>query len=131
MEAGLLRLSEAENRLGGGQSSAGQLARSRLVGHRPPLTVLLFSAKWRFFARGHRNAVTVQLRYLQTLLEIGSQQNSAIVFPLPIDLIGPLLGAVSPNGAPPTREDSPALPTSANRPRPTARPRSHPEHAAP
>ena len=29
-----------------------------------------------------RNPVTIQLRYLQTLLEIGSEQNSTIVFPL-------------------------------------------------
>ncbi len=42
-----------------------------------------------------RNPVTIQLRYLQTLLEIGSEQNSTIVFPLPIDLIGPLMQAVS------------------------------------
>jgi regulator of protease activity HflC (stomatin/prohibitin superfamily) len=41
-----------------------------------------------------RNPVTIQLRYLQTLLEIGSEQNSTIVFPLPIDLIGPLLQTV-------------------------------------
>jgi regulator of protease activity HflC (stomatin/prohibitin superfamily) len=34
----------------------------------------------------------IQLRYLQTLAEIGSEQNSTIVFPLPLDLIGPLLG---------------------------------------
>jgi regulator of protease activity HflC (stomatin/prohibitin superfamily) len=38
-----------------------------------------------------RNPVTIQLRYLQTLLEIGSEQNSTIVFPLPIDLIRPLI----------------------------------------
>ncbi len=41
-----------------------------------------------------RNPVTIQLRYLQTLLEIGSEQNSTIIFPLPIDLIGPLMQAV-------------------------------------
>jgi regulator of protease activity HflC (stomatin/prohibitin superfamily) len=34
----------------------------------------------------------IQLRYLQTLREIGAEQNSTIVFPLPIDLIKPLLG---------------------------------------
>jgi regulator of protease activity HflC (stomatin/prohibitin superfamily) len=38
-----------------------------------------------------RNPVTIQLRYLQTLLEIGSEQNSTIVFPLPIDLVGELM----------------------------------------
>jgi regulator of protease activity HflC (stomatin/prohibitin superfamily) len=37
----------------------------------------------------------IQLRYLQTLREIGAEQNSTIVFPLPIDLIKPLLGAAS------------------------------------
>jgi regulator of protease activity HflC (stomatin/prohibitin superfamily) len=36
-----------------------------------------------------RNPVTIQLRYLQTVLEIGSEQNSTVVFPLPIDLIAP------------------------------------------
>ena len=45
-----------------------------------------------------RNPVTIQLRYLQTLLEIGSEQNSTIVFPLPIDLIGPLMQAVNRSG---------------------------------
>ncbi|HVC85951.1 MAG TPA: slipin family protein [Gaiellaceae bacterium] len=45
-----------------------------------------------------RNPVTIQLRYLQTLLEIGSEQNSTIVFPLPIDLIGPLMAAVDRRG---------------------------------
>jgi hypothetical protein len=35
----------------------------------------------------------IQLRYLQTLSEIGAEQNSTIVFPLPIDLIQPLLKA--------------------------------------
>jgi regulator of protease activity HflC (stomatin/prohibitin superfamily) len=38
-----------------------------------------------------RNPVTIQLRYLQTLLEIGGEQNSTVIFPLPIDLIGPLM----------------------------------------
>ena len=40
-----------------------------------------------------RNPVTIQLRYLQTLREIGNQQNSTIVFPLPMDILQPLLGA--------------------------------------
>src|SRR6266516_3212540 len=59
---------------------------------------------------------TLQLRYLQTLTEIAVEKNSTIVFPLPIDLIEPLLGilknrarATSVNGyeggsAPPTDE---------------------------
>ena len=32
-----------------------------------------------------------QLRYLSTLTEIGVEQNSTIIFPLPIDLVAPLL----------------------------------------
>jgi regulator of protease activity HflC (stomatin/prohibitin superfamily) len=38
-----------------------------------------------------RAPAAIQLRYLQTLSEIGSEQNSTIVFPIPIDLLGPLL----------------------------------------
>src|SRR4051794_39436530 len=34
-----------------------------------------------------KNPATLQLRYLQTLLEMGVNQNTTIVFPLPIDLI--------------------------------------------
>ncbi|GAB4303805.1 MAG: slipin family protein [Thiohalomonadaceae bacterium] len=34
---------------------------------------------------------SLQLRYLQTLNEIGSDKNTTIVFPLPLDLIEPLL----------------------------------------
>jgi regulator of protease activity HflC (stomatin/prohibitin superfamily) len=35
--------------------------------------------------------IAVQLRYLQTLSEIGTSQNSTVVFPIPIDLVKPLL----------------------------------------
>jgi regulator of protease activity HflC (stomatin/prohibitin superfamily) len=39
------------------------------------------------------NPASLQLRYLQTLLEIGSNQNTTIVFPLPMDVIEPFLSA--------------------------------------
>jgi regulator of protease activity HflC (stomatin/prohibitin superfamily) len=39
------------------------------------------------------NPASLQLRYLQTLLEIGSNQNTTIVFPLPMDVIEPFLKA--------------------------------------
>jgi regulator of protease activity HflC (stomatin/prohibitin superfamily) len=42
-----------------------------------------------------QNPVTLQLRYLQTLREIGGNQNSTVVFPMPIDLVKPMLDAVS------------------------------------
>jgi regulator of protease activity HflC (stomatin/prohibitin superfamily) len=41
-----------------------------------------------------QNPTTLQLRYLQTLREIGANQNSTVVFPMPIDLVKPVLGAV-------------------------------------
>jgi regulator of protease activity HflC (stomatin/prohibitin superfamily) len=41
-----------------------------------------------------RNPTTLQLRYLQTLREIGGSQNSTIVFPMPIDLMKPMAEAL-------------------------------------
>jgi regulator of protease activity HflC (stomatin/prohibitin superfamily) len=50
----------------------------------------------------------LQLRYLQTLIEIASEKNSTVIFPLPMDLLGPLTkiinhaaGATLPAGAAP------------------------------
>ena len=31
------------------------------------------------------------LRYLQTLVEIGVEQNTTTIFPIPIDLLGPFM----------------------------------------
>jgi regulator of protease activity HflC (stomatin/prohibitin superfamily) len=52
------------------------------------------------------------LRYMQTLLDMGSNQNSTIVFPIPIELIRPLLAAPVPmpiavNGATPAKASEP------------------------
>jgi regulator of protease activity HflC (stomatin/prohibitin superfamily) len=43
----------------------------------------------------NREPVAITLRYLQTLIEIGTEKNTTIVFPLPLDLLGGLgkLGA--------------------------------------
>lgn len=41
----------------------------------------------------------MQLRYLQTLTEIGAEQNSTIVFPMPIDIIALLLEPMNKAGA--------------------------------
>jgi regulator of protease activity HflC (stomatin/prohibitin superfamily) len=43
-----------------------------------------------------RYPVAVQLRYLQTMREIASERNTTTFFPLPMDLLGPILGAVQP-----------------------------------
>ncbi|TFD48934.1 slipin family protein [Cryobacterium frigoriphilum] len=42
-----------------------------------------------------RNPASLQLRYLQTLLELGADHNSTVVFPLPMDIIGPFLNKMS------------------------------------
>ncbi|MEJ7838157.1 MAG: SPFH domain-containing protein [Thermomicrobiales bacterium] len=55
----------------------------------------------------NRNPVTIQLRYLQTLTEIGAEKNTTIVFPLPIDLISNVMGAVT---GTPVRSASPMGP---------------------
>jgi regulator of protease activity HflC (stomatin/prohibitin superfamily) len=34
-----------------------------------------------------REPAAIQLRYLQTLVEIGTEKNTTIVFPLPLDII--------------------------------------------
>ena len=54
-----------------------------------------------------QNPVSIQLRYLQTLTEIGVEKNTTIVFPLPVDIFAKLAGrldapAGSSGGAPPT-----------------------------
>jgi len=41
----------------------------------------------------------LQLRYLQTLTEIAVERNSTIIFPLPIDLVGPLVSALHRGGS--------------------------------
>ncbi len=63
-----------------------------------------------------RNPATLQLRYLQTLLEMGVNQNTTIVFPLPIDL----LKAFVPNSGPATTApvEGSASPTEPGQPLP-------------
>jgi regulator of protease activity HflC (stomatin/prohibitin superfamily) len=72
-----------------------------------------------------QNPVTIQLRYLQTLTEIGAEKNTTIVFPLPIDLIGqlfvdgrtPSAAAPSPRPAQPPRSPlTPPTPTPLSQP---------------
>ena len=44
--------------------------------------------------------ITLQLRYLQTLTEIGVEKNTTIVFPLPVELLAMLKKAVMPGDTP-------------------------------
>jgi regulator of protease activity HflC (stomatin/prohibitin superfamily) len=48
-----------------------------------------------------QNPATLQLRYLQTLLDIGVNQNSTIIFPLPLDMIRPFIDQASRGGSNP------------------------------
>ena len=41
-----------------------------------------------------RNPIALQLRYLQTLVEVAAEKNSTTIFPVPIDLISPFLQAM-------------------------------------
>jgi hypothetical protein len=46
-----------------------------------------------------------QLRYLQTLTSISAENNSTIIFPVPIDIISSLMGQVTgPDGRDPPQE---------------------------
>jgi regulator of protease activity HflC (stomatin/prohibitin superfamily) len=54
------------------------------------------------------NPASLQLRYLQTLLEIGSNQNTTIVFPLPMDVLEPFVGAGAVERSKGGREPGPA-----------------------
>jgi regulator of protease activity HflC (stomatin/prohibitin superfamily) len=61
------------------------------------------------------NPASLQLRYLQTLLEIGTNQNTTVVFPLPMDVLEPFVGKGSAARAagterPPRPPASPASP---------------------
>src|SRR3954470_2690266 len=46
-----------------------------------------------------RNPAALQLRYLQTLLEVGRGEGSTVVVPLPLEVLGPLLQKAMPTPA--------------------------------
>jgi regulator of protease activity HflC (stomatin/prohibitin superfamily) len=50
----------------------------------------------------NREPVAITLRYLQTLIEIGTEKNTTIVFPLPLELLGGLSSLLA-TGQPATR----------------------------
>ena len=56
-----------------------------------------FSASQRLQEAAHilsGEPIAIQLRYLQTLTEIGVEKNTTIVFPLPVDMISAITRAV-------------------------------------
>jgi len=81
------------------------------------------------------NPVTIQLRYLQTLTEIGAENSTTVVFPIPIDMVTAFMeGLGGGNSTPPTPpknrptppptpftdidQDEPVIERSAPKPRP-------------
>ncbi len=76
----------------------------------------------------NQNPVTIQLRYLQTLTEIGAEKNTTVVFPLPIDMIGQMLGLAGSDGSgdgtpstSPSQQEPRRVPRQAPVPRPDLR----------
>jgi regulator of protease activity HflC (stomatin/prohibitin superfamily) len=66
------------------------------------------------------NPASLQLRYLQTLLEIGTNQNTTVVFPLPMDVLEPFIGTGSAKRAEGT--ERPPRPPAPPEPPPTDEP---------
>jgi regulator of protease activity HflC (stomatin/prohibitin superfamily) len=50
------------------------------------------------------NPIALQLRYLQTLREVASENNSTTIFPVPIDLLTPFMQMAKMVTPPPTKE---------------------------
>ena len=51
----------------------------------------------------------LQLRFLQTVVEIAAENNSTTLFPLPMDLFRPFLERAAPAAAPPAQQSAPML----------------------
>jgi regulator of protease activity HflC (stomatin/prohibitin superfamily) len=51
-----------------------------------------------------KQPAALQLRYLQTLVEIGAEKNTTVVFPLPVDIIASLTRALDRYGKEPGPE---------------------------
>jgi regulator of protease activity HflC (stomatin/prohibitin superfamily) len=58
-----------------------------------------------------QNPATLQLRYLQTLLEMGVNQNTTVVFPLPMDVITPFVDMARGESSGGQRKPPPPPPT--------------------
>jgi regulator of protease activity HflC (stomatin/prohibitin superfamily) len=72
------------------------------------------------------NPVTIQLRYLQTLSEIGATQNSTVVFPIPMDLMKPALDALARTTSAQAQAPAPVANGEANGTLPAGAPRELP-----
>ena len=57
----------------------------------------------------NQNPVTIQLRYLQTLTEIGAEKNTTIAFPIPIDMFSSFFGGNGGGGSDRPRPSQPPV----------------------
>src|SRR5215211_6330178 len=74
-----------------------------------------------------QNPITIQLRYLQTLTEIGVEKNTTVIFPLPVDIIEAFMGERAARQALPVRPAPSPRPTPAvPPPAPTVEQREEP-----
>jgi regulator of protease activity HflC (stomatin/prohibitin superfamily) len=55
-----------------------------------------------------RNVTALQLRYLQTLVEVAAEKNSTILFPIPIDILAPFFKAAEQKACPLPESEPPA-----------------------
>src|SRR5439155_8184259 len=65
-----------------------------------------FSAAQRLVDAAHllsTEPASIQLRYLQTLTEIGVEKNTTIVFPLPLDILASIQKLIDKEGPPPAK----------------------------
>ena len=54
-----------------------------------------------------RNPAALQLRYLETIMNVAGDKNSTILFPVPIDLLSPFLKHMESSGALPPKQVKP------------------------
>jgi regulator of protease activity HflC (stomatin/prohibitin superfamily) len=47
-----------------------------------------------------KEPTAITLRYLQTLVEIGTEKNTTVVFPVPVELLSALMGKLAPSAKP-------------------------------
>jgi regulator of protease activity HflC (stomatin/prohibitin superfamily) len=73
----------------------------------------------------------LQLRYLQTLSEVATENNSTIVFPLPIDLVQPFLRSAAPAAPEPPAPPPAPTTTEAAQPAETDKPQEPESAGAP
>ncbi len=78
----------------------------------------------------YRNPVAIQLRYLQTLTEIGAEKNTTVVFPLPIELMSALIGRAGGEQREPARVGEGPVPSRGPAPAPEPVPQPLPSEPA-